>query len=38
MLAMYKNPETDPAEIETLVRDHIEVAVDKFVGYLERKE
>jgi DNA-binding GntR family transcriptional regulator len=37
MLALYKNPKTDPASIETLVRDHIEVAVDKFVGYLEGK-
>jgi hypothetical protein len=34
---MYKKPKADPAKIEKLVRDHIEVAMDKFVGYLEGK-
>ena len=38
MVAMFKNSKSDPIEMEKLVRDHIEIAVDKFVGYLEGKE
>jgi DNA-binding GntR family transcriptional regulator len=37
ILALYQTPKADPAKIEKLVRDHIEVAMDKFVGYLEGK-
>lgn len=35
MVALYRNPKTDPQELEQLVREHIEVAVGKFVSYLE---
>ena len=37
MLKLYRNPATEPGRLESLVREHIEVAVGKFVGYLDRK-
>ena len=38
MVAMFKNSKTDPGKMEKLVRDHIEIALDKFVGYLEGQQ
>ena len=38
MVALYKDPETDPDKLEQLVRGHIDVAVEKFVSYLEAQE
>lgn len=37
MLKLFEDPGTDPGKLESLVREHIEVAVGKFVGYLEGK-
>jgi DNA-binding GntR family transcriptional regulator len=36
ILAMFKKKDTDPAELEAAVRNHIAVAVDKFLGYLDQ--
>ena len=33
--ALFRNPDTDATKLEQLVREHIDVAVDKFVSYLE---
>lgn len=38
MVALYRDPRTDPKKLEQLVREHIDVAVDKFVSYLEGQE
>jgi DNA-binding GntR family transcriptional regulator len=38
IMAMYKNPKTDPLELELLVREHIEIAMEKFIGYLEGQQ
>lgn len=35
ILDLLKNPEADPAEIEKVVRAHIDVALEKFMNYLE---
>ena len=35
ILDLLKNPESDGDEIEKLVRDHIDVALEKFVTYLD---
>jgi DNA-binding GntR family transcriptional regulator len=38
MVALYKDPKTNPDTLERIVREHIEVAVEKFVSYLEARE
>lgn len=37
MLALYKDRHTDPEALGHLAKEHIEVAVEKFVSYLEDK-
>jgi len=33
--SLFKNKSADPREIESLVRDHIEVALERFINYLK---
>lgn len=38
ILGRFRSKHTDPDKLETLVRTHIDVAVDKFIGYLDEQE
>ncbi len=38
ILGLFRNKNTDPAKLEAAVRDHIDEAVNKFMGYLEEQE
>jgi DNA-binding GntR family transcriptional regulator len=38
ILNLFKNKKSDPRKIEAVVRDHIEVAVERFLAYLEEQE
>jgi DNA-binding GntR family transcriptional regulator len=38
ILDLFKSKKSDPREIEAVVRDHIEVAVERFLTYLEEQE
>jgi DNA-binding GntR family transcriptional regulator len=38
ILGLFKNKHTDPATLEAAVRNHIDEAVNKFMGYLDAQE
>ncbi len=38
ILDLFKSKKSDPREIEAVVRDHIEMAVERFLAYLEEQE
>jgi DNA-binding GntR family transcriptional regulator len=38
ILDLFKNKKSDPHKIEAVVRDHIEVAVERFLAYLEEQQ
>ena len=38
ILGLFKNKATDPAKLEAAVRNHIDEAVTKFMGYLDAQE
>jgi DNA-binding GntR family transcriptional regulator len=38
ILGLFKNKKTDPAKLEAVVRNHIDEAVNKFMGYLAAQE
>jgi DNA-binding GntR family transcriptional regulator len=38
ILGLFKNKHTDPAKLEAAVRNHIDEAVSKFMGYLDAQE
>ena len=38
IMGLFRNKHTDPGKLEALVRTHIDVAVDKFIGYLDEQE
>lgn len=38
ILDLFKSKKSDPCKIEAAVRDHIEMAVERFLGYLEEQE
>jgi DNA-binding GntR family transcriptional regulator len=38
ILDLFKSKKSDPRQIEAVVRDHIEVAVETFLAYLEERE
>ncbi|MBI5579912.1 MAG: GntR family transcriptional regulator [Deltaproteobacteria bacterium] len=38
ILGLFKNKNTDPAKLEAVVRNHIDEAVNKFMGYLDAQE
>ena len=38
ILGLFKNKTTDPAKLEAAVRNHIDEAVTKFMGYLDAQE
>jgi len=38
IMGLFRSKHTDPDKLEALVRTHIDVAVDKFIGYLDEQE
>ncbi len=38
IMGLFKSKNTDPDRLEAMVRTHIEVAVNKFLGYLDEQE
>ena len=38
IVKMYQDPETDPESLRSLVEDHINVALDRFIDYVEKIE
>ncbi len=38
ILRLYRNPGTDPEKLRNMVEDHINVALDRFIEYVERLE
>ncbi len=38
IMGLFKNKNTDPAILEAAVRNHIDVAVNKFMGYLDAQD
>ncbi len=38
IMALFRNKNTDPEKLEAAVRTHIDVAVNKFIGYLNKQK
>lgn len=38
IVLLYRNPQTDPEDLRKLVEDHINVALDKFIEYVEKHD
>jgi DNA-binding GntR family transcriptional regulator len=38
IMGLFRSKQADPDKLEALVRTHIDVAVDKFIGYLDEQE